>query len=72
MTIILGTCPLNSFRCSNKRCVQSSKVCDGKNDCLDNSDEKEGCNGRDADYELHIIENMNRFIRFVIFNVLVH
>ena len=42
----LGTCPVNSFRCNNKRCIQISRVCDGTNDCQDNSDELEGCHGK--------------------------
>ena len=42
--IILGDCPLHNFRCENKRCVEYSSICDGKNDCFDNSDEIEGCN----------------------------
>ena len=36
---------MNYFRCKNKRCVPKSKVCDGYNDCLDNSDEVDGCKG---------------------------
>ena len=42
----LGTCPLNSFRCSNKRCIQMSRVCDGTNDCDDHSDETNGCGSK--------------------------
>ena len=44
--IELGTCPRNNFRCKNKRCIQSSRVCNGEDDCLDNSDEEEGCQGK--------------------------
>ena len=40
-----GTCPSSNFRCQNRRCVQYSRVCDGFNDCQDNSDEEEGCTG---------------------------
>ena len=40
-----GTCPPFAFRCRNKRCVLKSKVCDGINDCVDNSDETDGCKG---------------------------
>lgn len=27
------------FKCNNGRCISKSSVCNGKNDCLDNSDE---------------------------------
>ena len=33
------TCPANLFKCDNGRCVWPQWVCDGDNDCLDNSDE---------------------------------
>ena len=46
---LLGECPLDTFRCGNKRCIQYSKVCDGKNDCnttsLTKNDETDGCQG---------------------------
>ena len=45
MINFLGDCPMHSFRCQNKRCVEYSNVCDGNNDCIDNSDESEGCSG---------------------------
>ncbi|XP_073999056.1 low-density lipoprotein receptor-like isoform X3 [Rhodnius prolixus] len=32
-------CKLRQFRCNNTKCVQLSWMCDGENDCGDNSDE---------------------------------
>ena len=43
--MLLGNCPLDSFRCRNKRCVKNSRVCDGLDNCSDNSDEIDGCSG---------------------------
>ncbi|KAK0181269.1 hypothetical protein PV327_003563 [Microctonus hyperodae] len=33
-------CDSHLFTCNNLRCVQNNRVCDGKNDCGDNSDEE--------------------------------
>lgn len=33
-------CNEGKFECDNKRCIVESFVCDGDNDCIDNSDEK--------------------------------
>ena len=33
------TCPYNYFLCSNKKCLNNTLVCNGKDDCGDNSDE---------------------------------
>ena len=52
--IELGTCPLHNFSCKNKRCIQSTRVCNGVNDCLDNSDEEEGCQGKSFSCETQL------------------
>ena len=44
--VSLGDCPADHFQCNDKRCVRISKICDGQKDCLDSSDEVEGCNGK--------------------------
>lgn len=41
------------FVCANQKCVNRTKVCDGKNDCLDRSDEKV-CTMQNLDYEIRL------------------
>ena len=36
-------CPVNHYKCANDACVPNVWVCDGDNDCGDNSDELESC-----------------------------
>lgn len=37
----ITTCPPNYFLCPDHRCIHNSYVCDGDQDCLDGSDEKD-------------------------------
>lgn len=36
-------CPVSEFTCENLRCVPKDRVCNGKDDCGDKSDEKPNC-----------------------------
>ena len=41
-TLCVGDCPSSGyFTCDNKDCVPNSEVCDGTDDCGDNSDEEQ-------------------------------
>ncbi|CAH1789469.1 unnamed protein product [Owenia fusiformis] len=42
ITCEIAACVVDGFKCKNDQCVQQSWVCDGADDCGDNSDE-EGC-----------------------------
>lgn len=37
----ITTCPPDYFLCPDHRCIYNSYVCDGDQDCLDGSDEKD-------------------------------
>ena len=37
---VFPDCQLNEFMCDNKRCIDILLICDGKNDCMDESDER--------------------------------
>lgn len=37
----ISTCPPDYFLCPDHRCIYTSYVCDGDQDCLDGSDEKD-------------------------------
>lgn len=41
------TCGVNEWRCDNNQCINVEFVCDGTNDCTDNSDEGTICSHRD-------------------------
>lgn len=39
-------CPVSEYTCENLRCVPKDRVCNGRDDCGDNSDEKPNCTRR--------------------------
>ena len=36
-------CPVSEYTCDNLRCIAKDRVCNGVNDCGDNSDERPNC-----------------------------
>ncbi|GBL69053.1 hypothetical protein AVEN_241844-1 [Araneus ventricosus] len=38
-----GPCSFDQFKCLNNKCVQRTDICNGRNDCGDNSDENYCC-----------------------------
>lgn len=41
------SCPNSwDFTCNNQRCIPKSWICDGDDDCLDNSDEEQNCTSK--------------------------
>ena len=48
--LIEGNCLNNQYTCSNKNCIPSVKICNGFDDCGDNSDEIEAC------YRMNILQ----------------
>ena len=40
-----GVCSKDDFLCANDKCVKASMICDGKDDCGDESDEGTVCSG---------------------------
>ena len=45
IALMESNCHRKHFTCTNKRCANASLVCDGTDDCGDNSDETIGCTG---------------------------
>ena len=59
----LGTegCLTHQFTCGNKRCIPSSEICDGNNDCGDFSDEIYPCSGKHYEFT-HVTEFYHKII----------
>ena len=53
MILLADICPREKFLCSNEKCLNASRLCDGNNDCGDNSDEGTVCTGDYVDCTLY-------------------
>lgn len=51
-TEIASTCKIYEFACNNGTCISASKYCNGHYDCMDKSDEPDGCSRK---YLLHYL-----------------
>lgn len=48
------------FVCNNKKCINQTQVCDGKNDCKDRSDEN-SCDPAKLDYGIRLSGSENEY-----------
>ncbi|CAL4068032.1 unnamed protein product [Meganyctiphanes norvegica] len=46
----LQQCPVSEYTCDNLRCIPRDRVCNGRDDCGDGSDEKPGCTACNSTY----------------------
>ena len=55
MNSLADMCPRENFLCANEKCVNASYLCNGKDDCGDNSDEGTICTGKNFEFEVSVI-----------------
>ena len=67
-------CEDGYFTCSSGNCIPSTKMCDGNNDCGDNSDEGKHCKGerkdldRESYFQWYILFHQNKFLTILLFS----
>ena len=67
LTPIGESCRVDDFPCANQKCIPLSKMCNGKDDCGDNSDETTVCSG--MLYHLLMLLKLQIYQNNVIFEI---
>ena len=53
MILLDKSCPKHHFICGNGNCLRPSVICNGRDDCGDNTDEGTICSGKIRDKKLN-------------------
>ena len=77
LIIILGaTCSSEMYSCDGNRCISPDFLCNGRNDCVDGSDEKENCLGKECKrarciFWISSYERLQILSNSILYNILV-
>lgn len=60
-------CAMSEYTCTNGKCIQLNKYCDGVNDCGDSSDEPRFCTSKS---QFNLKSYVQIYFHYIIFNVI--